>query len=122
MKAYPLVWNFPDRFKRHIILIGTFHLNMAYLKMIGKKMAGSGFEDILLESGLISSGSLQGVVTGNNFSRSMHSHEVLYEALSRLLMKKFMQETTEFNIVDMKVLFDSFDRNITTFLENEEVR
>ena len=51
----------------------------------------------------------------------MHSHEVLFEALSRLLMKKFLQETTEFNIVDIKVLFDSFDRNITTFLENEEV-
>ena len=49
MKAYPLVWNFPDRFKRHSILIGTFHLNMAYLKMIGNKMTGSGFEDILLE-------------------------------------------------------------------------
>ena len=36
-------------------------------------------------------------------------------------MKKFMQETTEFNMVDMKVLFESFDRNFTTFLENEDV-
>ena len=66
MKAYPLIWKFPERYERHIVLIGTFHLTMAYYKMIGKKMDGSGFSDVLMESGLISSGSLQGVVSEKN--------------------------------------------------------
>ena len=121
MKAYPLVWNFPGKFKRHIILIGTFHLIMAYLKMIGKKTEGLGFEDVLLESGLISLGSLQGVLTGKNFSRSIHCHKVLFEALSRLIMKKFTDEQTEFSMTDMNVLFNSLEKNITEFLENDQI-
>ncbi|KAL8562247.1 hypothetical protein ACOMHN_005232 [Nucella lapillus] len=34
MKAYPLIWNQPQRFEKHIVLIGTFHIVCAYLKMI----------------------------------------------------------------------------------------
>ena len=58
-KAYPLIWNNPTRYENHIVLIGTFHLACAYLRMLGKKMNGSGMSDILLEAGLISSGSDQ---------------------------------------------------------------
>ena len=62
-------------------MIGTFHLIMGYYKMMGKKMEGSGFGDILLESGLISSGSLQGVLSGKNYSRATRCHKVLSEAM-----------------------------------------
>ena len=50
MKAYPLIWNNPEKYQKHIIMIGTFHLVCAYFKMIGKKMDGSGVSDILLEA------------------------------------------------------------------------
>ena len=36
---------------------------MAYVKMIGEKMAGSGFKDVLLEAGMITTGSMTGVMT-----------------------------------------------------------
>ena len=58
MKAYPIIWNQPKKFEDHIIMIGTFHVVGAYFKMIGKKMAGTGLSDILLEAGLIGSGSV----------------------------------------------------------------
>jgi hypothetical protein len=66
MKAYPLVWNSARRYEDHIIMIGTFHLACGYLKMLGKKMDGTGLADILLKAGLISSGSLNGVISGKN--------------------------------------------------------
>ena len=47
MKAYPLIWNQPDKYRKHNIMVGTFHLVGVYLKMIGKKMAGSGLSDVL---------------------------------------------------------------------------
>ena len=62
--------------------------------MMGKKMESSGFGDVLLESGLISSGSLQGVLSGKNYSRATRCHKVLVEALHRLLMNEF-KETNE---------------------------
>jgi hypothetical protein len=68
MKAYPLVWNNPARYEKHIILLGTFHLACAYLKMVAKKMQGSGLSDILLEAGLIASGSLNGVLSGKHYA------------------------------------------------------
>ena len=73
MKAYPIIWNQPKQFEDHIIMIGTFHVVCAYFKMIGKKMEGSGLSDILLEAGLIGSGSVTGVMTGKHYSRAMQS-------------------------------------------------
>jgi len=60
MKAYPLTWNAPEKYENHIILTGTFHLVCAYMRVLGKKMAGSGLADVLMEVGLISAGSLVG--------------------------------------------------------------
>jgi hypothetical protein len=41
--------------------------------MIGKKMEGTELSDILLEAGLIGSGSVTGLMTGKHYSRAMHS-------------------------------------------------
>ena len=42
MKAFPLMWQNPEKYRDHVILIGTFHLECAFMKMLGKKMKGSG--------------------------------------------------------------------------------
>lgn len=89
MKAFPLVWNKPEQYKDHIILVGTFHTIMAYFKMIGKKMDGSGFCDVVLEAGLSSSGSIHGVESGKNYDRAMNCHKAVAECLERQLMMKF---------------------------------
>ena len=90
MKASPLVWNYPEKYSKHVILLGTLHLICAYYKMVGKKMAGSGLSDILLEAGLITSGSVDGVIKGKHYDRAMHCHKVLLEALEQLLFEKFL--------------------------------
>ena len=121
MKAYPLVWKFPERYERHIVLIGTFHLTMAYYKMIGKKMEGSGFSDVLLEAGLISSGSLQGVVSGKNFSRATHCHKLMYETLHRLLLQEFMRTQDEESNDNIQKIFKGPSTNIDEILSCHEV-
>ena len=65
MKALPLIWNNPDKYKNHIVIVGTFHLVCAYFKMVGKKMADSWLSDVLLEAGLIGSGSVHGYLVEN---------------------------------------------------------
>ena len=69
MRAYPIIWKSPDFHSDHIVMIGYFHLRCAYLKMIGKKMKGSGFTDILIEPGLMSVGSMKGVVSGKKLQQ-----------------------------------------------------
>ena len=62
MKVFPVIWNYSVKYAHHIIMIGTFYAECAYMKMIGHKMNGSGFEDVLMEAGLITSGSWNGVM------------------------------------------------------------
>lgn len=64
MKAYSIIWNNPTYYSDHIVMVGSFHLVSAYLKIIGKKMHGYGFTDTFIESGLMSIGSMDGVVFG----------------------------------------------------------
>ena len=68
MKVYPLTWNNPVRYEKHIIMNGSFHVVCAYMKMLGKKMNCTGLDDIFVEAGLITSGSLHGVMSGKNYS------------------------------------------------------
>ena len=57
MKAYPMIWSEPEKYKSHIILIGTFHCCGAYLKGVGKIYClGSGLTEVALEAKL---GSIQ---------------------------------------------------------------
>ena len=90
MKAYPLIWNNPERYKNRIVMIGTFHIICTYFKMIGKKMNGSGLSDVLLESSLIVSGSLQGVLSGKHYIRAMNCHEVMLGSLEGLLREQYI--------------------------------
>jgi hypothetical protein len=57
--------------------------------MIRKKIEGIGLSDILLEASLIGSGSVTGAMTGKHYSRAMHFHKILLEALERLLFEEF---------------------------------
>ena len=124
MKAFPLVWNFPEKYANHIILLGTFHLICAYFKMVGKKMAGSGLPDILLEAGLITSGSVDGVMKGKHYDRAMHCHKVLLEALEQLLFQKFIscRGDVELNKIltdqTQKALKDMFSSPSTNAFQN----
>ena len=93
MKAYPIIWKSPDFYSDHIVMIGSFHLCCAYLKMIGKKMKGSGFTDILIESGLMSVGSMKGVVSGKNYNRSINCHKVMAEAIEGMLLLMYIDDT-----------------------------
>ena len=100
MKAYPLIWKSPDFYADHIVLIGTFHLASASLKMVGKKMNGSGLAEVLLESGLMSSGSMDGVMTGKNYARSIHCHKVMVEAVERCLLQRYCESNGSDGILD----------------------
>ena len=90
-------------------------------------MNGSGFSDILLEAGLIGSGSLQGVISGKHYERALHCHKVLTEALEQLLFRQYEEnegaELTQevHRIIDHVVETCSSDA-IKSALNNDTVR
>ena len=60
------------------------------MKMIGNKMQGTGLSDILLESELMSCGSLVGVLKGKSIARVLNCYKVMLESLERFLFEKFL--------------------------------
>ena len=90
MKTFPIIWNEPRKYKNHIIMIGSFHILCAYMNMIGDKMQGAGLSDILLESELMSCGSVVGVLKGKCYARALNCHKVMLESLEILLFEKFL--------------------------------
>ena len=100
MKALPLVWKNPEKYKSHVIIPGAFHTKMNYIKMLtGKKARGSGYAEILLESRLVeSSGCLKSVLSGKAFSKALFNLKATVEAFDRLLFDVFVEEEEDLEV------------------------
>ncbi len=92
IKAFHVVWNNPQAWSDIFIHLGDFHAMMAFFGVIGKYVAGSGFEDILFQTSLCSSGSITGVLSGKHYNRCWTVHEAFSEALERLFLERFMSD------------------------------
>ena len=60
MKFFHFVWNNPDEFNNVLIHLGDFHAMMEFFSTIGKFVAGSGFEEVVYQAGLCTSGGIKG--------------------------------------------------------------
>ena len=93
MKALPIVWAWPEEFSKHIVMICPFHTEMNYIGMLtNHKAKGSGYEEILFESQLVTSGCLKHVLSGKAFAKSIFCLKTTVEALERLLIEVFIEE------------------------------
>ena len=88
-KAYSLVWQSPEEFSDVIVRMGSFHLTCAFMGALGKKMRCSGLEEVLIESGICVSGSIEQVLTGKHYNHALRVHKVVYEALERILLQVY---------------------------------
>lgn len=68
---------------------------MSYLACIGLRYKDAGLADIVVESGLVASGSLNGVMNGHHYNRSVRTHKLASEALQRLRFQQFLSSLTE---------------------------
>ena len=87
-KFYQVVWNNPIEFKDVIVHLGDFHAMQELFCIIVKIVSSSGFEDVLYQADLCTSGSIKGVLAGKHYNRAWAVHECLSEALHRLFIEK----------------------------------
>ena len=74
-------------------------------------MAGSGFEDVVIEAGVCASGSIEKVMNGKHYNRALRVHQRMADALERLLIEAFLENTST----------DSSDINPTTIPEMSDL-
>lgn len=103
-KAQMIRWTNPILEEALVPRLGEFHTMMSFLSTIGKRYEESGLEDILVESGVIASGSMKGVLSGHMYNRSIRAHKLLYEALGRLQITEFIASLAEEEAADAQDL------------------
>ena len=75
-KALEVVWKQKEEFKSIVVRMGSFHITCVFLSVMGKRFRDGGLRDPLLESTLVGSGSLNGVLEGKHYNRALRTHKV----------------------------------------------
>ena len=91
-KAVEIKWKKMDQFKDCVVILGIFHLLMMYLRIIGKRFKDAGLWNVLVQSEIVAEGSIERVLTGKMYSRAVRCYKLMYEALIRLLIDKFLSD------------------------------
>ena len=86
-KFFHVIWKYLDKFHNVVVHLGDFHAIVEFFGVIGKLIAGRGYEDILYEASMCTSGGIKEVLSGKNYIRSWTVHECFVEALNRLYLK-----------------------------------
>lgn len=106
-KAQEIRWQTNSYSERIVVRMGEFHTAMVYLSCIGKLYGDAGFQDILIESDLVAAGSIDGVISGHHYNRSIRAHKLLMEALQKLRWWAYLDTLTqEQNAAALKVATD----------------
>lgn len=118
-KAQQIKWQNEDFQKRLVTRLGEFHTIMAFLSVIGKRFRDAGLQDIFIESGVVAQNSVNQVVTGHHYNRSLRAHKLVCEALQRIRFKIFLDEE---NVIDSKIVESAIEEFCNGFsLEHFEM-
>ena len=73
------------------VMPGTFHVEMAFFKALGKLVEVSGGANMLNESDVLATGSLNGFLTGKHFNRCKRLHPILALSFEVLHFLAFLE-------------------------------
>ena len=88
-KALEIVWQKPQEYSRVVLRMGAFHTACSFLAVIGKRFGDAGLCDLLVESGVLGTGSLSGVIEGRHYNRAIRLHKLVFEGLQRMRWDAF---------------------------------
>ena len=81
----------PEQFKKIIPMMGNFHLAKTVEHCIGKFLKGSGFNDALVESQVFSLKTVEAVMAGTHYVRSLHGLLIIQETIECARWQWFLQ-------------------------------
>ena len=91
VKGKQIQWRFADEFSDVVIRMGTFHIALNFLAIIGKKYLNSGIEDLLIEAGVYAAGTTSILMKGKSYNRGVRAHKLCMEAFFRLMWPEFVK-------------------------------
>ena len=96
--------------------MGGFHLIIMLLGVVGTRFGDAGPRELAIESDTIAEGSIERVLNGKNYNRSLHLHKIFYEALMMLLLNSFKHSLSDDNtelLASQKILTEEMKLDIS---------
>ena len=91
MKAKQIHWKYPEEFSDVVISMGSFHMTLNFLSLLGKKYLDSGLDDLLIESGVYAAGSISALMKGKSYNHGMRAHKLVSEAMFCFMWNEFLE-------------------------------
>ena len=91
MKAFQVIWNNPSIWSAILIHPGDFHCLLMYFSVIGSYLKGSGFEEIIFQAKLYTSGCIKGIVNGKHYNHCWLIHEAFAQVVEQLFADKYLK-------------------------------
>ena len=98
------------KFVKIVPVLGCFHLEMAFMNTIYKRINGCGLSDLVVAAGIIEQGSVEKALSGGHYKRCMRIHKLVYECLARRMIKNYVEH--ESDISELSRLSESFKSEI----------
>ena len=84
-KAKMLQWEKTEHLKNVVLVLGGFHTQMTFSKVIGQFLESSGISDIWVESEIFGETTAGNILRGKLWNRVIRAHKLTYKALWRVL-------------------------------------
>ena len=78
-KTIEVFWKNRQLFEHLIIMMGGFHLIMMLLGVISTRFGDAGLRELAIESDAIAEGSIERVLNGKNYNRSLCLHKIFWK-------------------------------------------
>ena len=82
-------------------------------------LSGSSFEDIVFQNGMMKSGCIKGVLSWSDYNHAWIVHNVMFKALQRLLLTRFLTEVSGVNVFAAR---NAITRYVSPMIKGAEFR
>ncbi|CAG2219736.1 unnamed protein product [Mytilus edulis] len=93
-------WSMPEIFQSPILRLGGFHTLSCFIACIGKLWADGGLRDLMVDSGVYAGCTVDQMLLGKQFNRSVRGLTLVYEALRSLWFASFFKWCEENDGID----------------------
>ena len=103
-----------------ILILGFFHIELSFFKAVGKFLDESGGPHLLVESGILASGSLRGFIEGSNYKRCKRVHSLLCLAMQSFHFEEFLRSQTSITGLEITTFLRRLnnEKSSTSLLES----
>ena len=112
------------KYKDCIVMFGIFHMIIMYLGIIGRNISHAGLKDLIIQSDVVATGSVNKALSGKTYNCSDRAHKIVYEPLYNCLLNRMEDNNTEDHelastISDIQDKVTEFSEEITQIFHDE---